>query len=64
MKQIKNGIFIKIAKLNPKPQLQLGAEVVIFSINPTTQTATHPDEFEISMNQQSFVKTKVVQLHE
>ena len=42
------------AKLSPKPQQQLGAEVVIFPINPTNQPPTHPDKFEISINQDLF----------
>ena len=29
-------------KLSPKPQPQLGAEVAIFSIDPTIHQATHP----------------------
>ena len=52
-----------IAKLSPKPQPQLGAEVVIFPINPTTQPPTHPDKFEISINQQLF-ENKNFQLNE
>ena len=41
-----------VAKLSPKNKPQLGAEVVIFPINLTTQPPTHPDKLEISINQQ------------
>ena len=45
-----------IAKLSPKPHPQLGAEVVIFPIIPTTQQpsnpATHPDKFDFDLKQQ------------
>ena len=37
MSQMNQG---QIAKLSPKPQPQLGAEVVIFPVNPTTQPPT------------------------
>ena len=54
-------IFI-FAKLSPKPQPQLGAEVVIFPVNPTTQPPTRT-----SLNLASdkvTVKSKVVYLVE
>ena len=35
------------AKLSPKPQPQLGAEMAIFPINPTT----HPGKFKIDLKQ-------------
>ena len=40
---LKAKLLVQVfAKLSPEPQPQLGAEVVIFSIDPTTHTATHP----------------------
>ena len=37
-----------IAKLSPKPQSKLGAELVLFPINPPTHPSTHPEEFKIA----------------
>ena len=37
-----------IAKLSPKPQSKLGAELVLTPNNPTTHPSTHTDEFKIA----------------
>ena len=51
---------LEIAKLSPKPQPQLGAEVVIFLVDPTTQPAshptTHPDKFKLDLKQRDSKK--------